>query len=80
MQKCFLYVELIHNVTRRKNVSVICKDLVSWVKETSLTKEVAFPKKVAFPLLIISDENNIGKLVADMWGNCFNRLCQLLYN
>ena len=33
-----------------------------------------------FSLLIFSDENNIAKIVSDMWGNCFNRLYQLLYN
>ena len=36
-------------------------------------------KKLLFSLSI-SDINNIAKLVGDMWGNCFNRLCQLLYN
>ena len=35
--------------------------------------------KKTFSLLIFS-ENNIAKLVGDTWGNCFNRLCQLLYN
>ena len=33
-----------------------------------------------FSLLIFPDENNTAKLVGDMWGNCFNRLCQLLYD
>ena len=33
-----------------------------------------------FSLLKFSGENNIAKLVGDMWGYCFNRLCHLLYN
>ena len=53
-------------------MSKICRDLVSWVKKKSR------PKKLS--LLIFSDENNIAKLVLDMWQNCFNRLCQLLNN
>ena len=36
--------------------------------------------KLSFSLLIFSDENNIGKLVDDILGNCFNRLCQSLCN
>ena len=42
MQTCLLYVEIIHNITGRKNITVICKDLVFWVKKTSLIKEAAF--------------------------------------
>ena len=30
--------------------------------------------------LVFSDENNISKLVRDMWENWFSRLCQLSYN
>ena len=33
-----------------------------------------------FSLLILFYENNVEKLVGDMWGYSFNWLCQLLYN
>ena len=36
--------------------------------------------KLPFSLLIFSDENDIAKLVGDMWGNCFNKTRQLLYS
>ena len=80
MQTCRLYIEIIHNITGRKNISVIFKDPVSWVKKTSLTKEVAFLKKFQVFLLMFPVEYNRAKLVGDMRGNCFNILCQLLYN
>ena len=32
-----------------------------------------------FSLLKFSDENNIAKLVFNMWGNCCSRLCQLTF-
>ena len=43
MQKLWkhVYIETTHNITGRKNISLIFKDQVSWVKKTSLTKEVA---------------------------------------
>ena len=59
-----LYTD-IHNITRRKNVSVTCKDLVSALKKTSLTKEILF-KKLSLSLLIFSNENNIAKLVGEI--------------
>ena len=31
--------------------------------------------KLLFFLLIFSNENKVAKLVGDMWGNYFNRLC-----
>ena len=70
------YIEINHD---SKNLSVICKDLVSWMRKISLTKEVAVFKKLLFSLLKFSDENNIAKLVIDMWWNCSNRLCQLTF-
>ena len=71
MQICFLYIEI-------NPVSMICKDLVAWVKKIRLTKEVAISKNCRF-LFKFSDENNIAKLVVDMWGNCSTRLCQLTF-
>ena len=59
MQTCLFYIELIHDITGRKNISMICKDLISWVKKTSLTKEVA-----VFSFNIFDE--NIAKLVGDM--------------
>ena len=38
-----LCIEISH-ITEMKNIRVIFKDLVSWVKKTSLAKEVAFFK------------------------------------
>ena len=70
------YIEINHD---SKNLSVICKDLVSWMRKISLTKEVAVFKKLLFSLLKFSDENNIAKLVIDMWWNCSNRLFQLTF-
>ena len=31
-----------------------------------------------FSLLIFSNENNIAKVIGDMWGNCFNKMSQSL--
>ena len=56
MQTCLLYIEIIHNITGRKNISVIYRNLVSYVKKASLTKEVAFLKKLSFSLLIFSEK------------------------
>ena len=39
MQTCVLYIEIIHNITGRKNISVIFRDLVYWVKKQAI-KEV----------------------------------------
>ena len=36
--------------------------------------------KLLLSLLIFSDKNDIAKLSGDMWGNCFNKSCKLLYN
>ena len=36
--------------------------------------------KLSFSLLIFSNENNIAKVVGDMWGNCFNKMSQSLYS
>ena len=68
MQTCFLYIEINH-------VSVICEDLVAWVKKIRLTKDITISKNCRLSFNF-SDENNIAKLVVDMWGNCSNRLCQ----
>ena len=39
-----------------ENISVICKDLASWVKKTGQTKELVFSKNYHFFF-----ENNIAK-------------------
>ena len=49
-----------------------------WIPEW---RKQAWQKKLQFLKIVIfsfkfSDENNIAKLVVDMWGNCSNRLCQ----
>ena len=54
----------------RKNQQT-CFYVIEWRKQ-------AQPKNCIF--LIFSHENNIAKLVSDMWVNCFHRLCQLLCN
>ena len=77
IQTCFIYIEINSWFKEMKNISVICKHLISWVKKT--TWGCIF-WKLSFSLLIYSDENNIAKLVIDMSGNCSNRLCQLLSN
>ena len=35
------FIEIIQNITGMKNIGVIGKNLVSWVRETSLAKQVA---------------------------------------
>ena len=45
---CLLYIKIIHNITGRKNISMICKDLLSWMNKTSLSKEVGFFKNSHF--------------------------------
>ena len=63
-----------------KNISMIFKYLVSWVKKTSLTKKVATFKNCRFPFKNFFDENNIAKFAVDMWRNCSNRLCQSTFS
>ena len=73
MQTCLLYIEIIYKV------SVVCKDLVFWVKKTVQPKSCFF-KKLSFSLLIFSDKNDKAKLVDDMQVNCFIKLWRLLCN
>ena len=68
MQPCLLYIEITYDITGRKNIGVICRDwFPGWRKQ-------AWPKTFSF--LIFSDEMKCD----DIWGNCFNRLCQFLRN
>ena len=48
MHTCLLYTEIIHNTTGRKNISAIWKDLVFWIKKTSMKKKVAVFKNCRF--------------------------------
>ena len=61
----------------KKNISMICKELVSRVKKTNLG---CIFKKLLFSLvLIFFDENNNSK-IRYVWGSCSNRFCQVLFN
>ena len=66
MQTCLLFIETNGDIKGIKNLSVICKNLVSRVKRISLTKEVAIFKDCSFSLLKFYDEIKIAKLVIDM--------------
>ena len=50
MQTRLIYIVINRDIKESKDISVICKDLVSWVKKTSLTKEVATFKNCCFLL------------------------------
>ena len=72
MQTCLLYMEIIHNVTESKNISVTFKKPGFFSEEKNKLDQKSV-LKIAVSLLIFSDENNIAKLVGDMRGNCFDR-------
>ena len=46
------------------------------IEENQLDQRSYNFQKLMFSLLKFYDENNIDKLVVDMWGDCSNRLCQ----
>ena len=50
METRLIYIVINRDIEESKDISVICKDLVSWVKKTSLTKEVATFKNCCFLL------------------------------
>ena len=61
----------------KDNISVICKDLVFWVKKTSSTKKFHF-LKLPFSLLIFSDENNITKLDVECVSKLFQQIVSVI--
>ena len=81
MQTCLFYIEIINDNKGRKNIIVICKDLVFFCTFCEIFKntlfmehlqwQLLFFQKMLFSVLVFSDENNIAKSAL---GNCSNRL------
>ena len=63
MQVCLVYTRIVHNT------KTISKDMGH---ENKPGQRSCIFSKLPFSLLVFPDENNIEKLVGDMWGNYFD--------